>query len=359
MTPTTYYLLSLLTCAIISSGNAVQGTCSVHSVCFALDQSGSITGIRRPGKYANVSELAISASEEIGSRTVGTIYSAMGFDAQSRVIQMPTTDLVDDFILSVRNRFPPGGGTDISQGLQACFDHVKTQPGNRVIVLVTDGNGGDPSSLNPVIEAAGVKVITIGIGYRINATVLSALASKPQFFIDHSNTTDLASKAIPLADKICAVVEDPYDACEDAYNACGFMFKNQPTVPTYQIGQQPDSVFSDRVSSRSLPEVGVLNSNGIVAQFIDQNGVAEPITSFGSQSLTPTHFKPNSMSSSPLSSGITHQTFQSDQLQVSRNRCVRVYFTQYQTIVLSPYPQVLDNVNAAISDNKCVVFKTV
>eukprot|EP00173_Palmaria_palmata_P002149 Plantae.Rhodophyta-Palmaria_palmata.ctg2333.p1 GENE.Plantae.Rhodophyta-Palmaria_palmata.ctg2333~~Plantae.Rhodophyta-Palmaria_palmata.ctg2333.p1 ORF type:complete len:149 (-),score=14.05 Plantae.Rhodophyta-Palmaria_palmata.ctg2333:250-669(-) len=138
------------------------------------------------------------------------------------------------------------------------------------------------------------------------------------------------------------------------------MFKGEYGLSTYNLQPHVTSrAFTPSIVPKDkYKRLGILNTNGIVPEFIFDYE-AKPITHFGRQNFTPTHFKPFWTYYS-FGSGIGHQTFQGNQAKVARGKCVRVYFTSFQE--LSHYRNkhvVLKNRNnVPKSANKCVVFKT-
>lgn len=351
--------------AVVFSTNA-QGApttekCLLNSVCFVLDRSGSVTNF-----YDNIQTFSVNAANEIGRRTTGTTYSAYGFNSISVEIQAPTSDLNLVFIPAIEAPVFPSGGTRILSGFQSCFDAIKDESGNRVIVLVTDGmDDGSASTLLPQIRNEDISVVTVGIGNGVNVAHLQSLATTPDFYVQ-ATPNNLVAIAESVVDKSCVIPSvtnspepTPMDSgCQMAYDECEFMFEGQDDVPVYPVTGVPDRVFTDTIVSRNDPTVGVLNTNGIIAEFIMDDGSATEITQFASPRFTPTHFKPLSRTNNPIMSGVGHQTFHGNQETVARNKCVRLFFTTFQTVSHGPNPRVLDNVNAEKEDNKCVVFET-
>lgn len=145
-------------------------------------------------------------------------------------------------------------------------------------------------------------------------------------------------------------------ACFKAYQKCDFKFVKYPLKYRYSIMGKPDRSFTPRIISKSsMMKIGILNTY-FTAQFIMGNGKAMNITKFGKPALTPSHFKPFPINGT-MQSGIGHQTFDGNQMKVSMNRCVRLYFSSFQ--VLDSYGLVIDNMNdVPMSMNKCVVFRT-
>lgn len=112
--------------------------------------------------------------------------------------------------------------------------------------------------------------------------------------------------------------------------------------------------FTSTIVSKTPGErLGILNSNGIIPEVILDTGRIEPIVWFGKPRFTPTHFKPFPIRKP--GSGIGHEAFVGNQLQVAQGLCIRVFFSSYQVIV-GPRPRDVKNINAKRSDFKCVVF---
>lgn len=337
------------------SANAQTPNCTLDDVSFALDESTSITGANF---FENIQTFTKKAARLLSNRAPGVKFSAVAFSTRPDDVQKPASSDLNEFNNNVDGHNPSGGGTRIDRGLNRCLGIVKnTGNRNQVIILVTDGNGGNFLPVCDTIKGLGITLVTVGIGNGINKDRLRACATAPEFFITVADTEMLVRNVFKVVNLACK-----RDECEDAFQKCKFTFQGQPTVPTYSIRGAPDVVFTDKIIARSDPQVGILNSNGPAPEFLTRRRFApnefRPITSFGNQPFTPTHFKPLSFTMKPLASGIGHQTFQGNQLRVARKRCVRVFFTQYQVIKLAPTPMVIDNVNSPTSDDNCVVFKT-
>lgn len=117
------------------SPNDTSEDCSINSVCFVLDESGSI----QSADYAVEQQFVISVSRVISSRTNGTLYSAYGFASSAAVIQASTSDLEGTFVPAINSSQQSGGSTNMYAGLNACYNEVRGNSGNQVIVLITDG----------------------------------------------------------------------------------------------------------------------------------------------------------------------------------------------------------------------------
>lgn len=357
--------------------------CPIHSVCFAIDQSRSVGGF-----YPQEQEFVTEIARTIASRTTNTLYSAYGFSIGSELIQSSTADLENTFLPAVNKRVRLQKRTDMYEGLTSCFDEIKGDKGNRLIVLITDGkDNGTPmaSSAAPGIKGAGVSIVTVGIGDNVDVPYLEGLASGPKFFVKASAFSTLITKALDVVEGSCEVVASPLPtptpgasgaatpappspspqipvvgSCAGAYDACDFKFAGEDAVPTFSVTGKPDKPFTPVIVSRKKGEIlGVLNSNNLVPEFILADGTVQEITDAGATpAFQPTHFKPLPIADES-GSGIGHQTYHGGQKKVAKGKCVRVYFSSYQVLAGSPSPSVVDNIHVdSKSANKCVVFQS-
>lgn len=360
--------------------------CQINSICFALDQSPSIS--RK--EYARIQDFTIGVANALAARTSRTLYSAFGFSLTANTIQTGTMDLAATFIPAVLKSMPHSPHTNIYEGITACFDEVVGDPGNRVIVLLTDGveTRGEPSiSLVPQIRAAGVSLVSVAVGDKTDVDNLQQLATRPDFFIQTTFQT-LPDDAVIVTDKSCEVVDVPKTpidpptnggpapptaappaivipnpmtggpTCDKAADKCDFKFHGVIGVPMYNANGPADRHFSAKVVSKKDEILGVLNTNDVIPQFIGDNGTAKNVTMYGMPSFDPTAFKPFPLRSG-RHSGVGHQTWHGDQSEIVRNKCVRLYFTSYQTLSDDRYRNVVGNMHVTMAANKCVVFRTV
>lgn len=345
--------IGLVYCLLLTTfvrGEKVRGRkCEVDHVCFSLDQSGSIGTI-----YPDIQSFTADTAKQIDAVTNAS-YSAVGFSDSFRVISSPTPN-VSMFVTDVEKQVTARGGTNMYAGLNQCYNFVENESGKRVIVLVTDGGDtGTPTAeeLIKMKSATGVAIIAVGIGNGVNATYLTRISDL--YIPVEEDAMEAVAKL--LREGICEVTVEP-NSCAAAAKLCDFKFRNPAFVPSYSIFGKPNQVFTDVIVSKSGPRIGVLNTNGIIPEYINQDGTVTPINTVGNPRLTPTHFKPFPFPKS-VGSGIGHQTFTGNQLQFSRGRCVRVFFTTFQALSSGRKPRVVNNVNVERSDNKCVVFRTI
>ncbi|CAN8063724.1 unnamed protein product [Agarophyton chilense] len=357
---------------------AARATCPVNAVCFALDQSGSIDD----AEYATQQRFVIAVARQLASRTNDTQYSAYAFSSSALVIQAATPRLEADFVPTVLGTARSRGGTSVYSGLDACFREVRPTAGNRVVVLITDGEDtGFPlaSELAPDVKSAAVSIVTVGVGDAVNGEYLRALATAPDFFVD-SSFDALPSDVVRVAESSCDVVQvtpdpvpptvapvtptppppQPPTACQQAYDRCPFAFARIASVPLFAIDTPPDAPFTPAIVSRDARQrLGILNTNGIVPELIADDGAVTALTSLSAaQPFSISQFKPFPVPNATFSA-VGHETFHADQLAMVRNRCVRLFFSQLQLLNVTPPFDVVENVAAMRSDGQCVVFRTI
>ncbi len=338
-------------------------TCRIRGICYALDNSGSIL----PSQYEQIKNFTVTSSRNFAVPGVTTEYSAAWFNSGFGTIQAPTTDLEGIFVPTIQADTLRSGGTNIYGGLSACFALLPSG-GARAIVVVTDGQGASPPDPLPQIRAAGVAVVSVGVGSNIDETFLRSIATQPDFYIP-ATFDMLPALAARVEEAACdAIIESSQpplppspppvdDSCQAAFDACAFTFEGVTAVPTYIVSGQPDVPFTPRIIRKGgSPAVGVVNSQaGVFEPVFADTGT--PISAEGNQNFTPTAFK--TVVRNDTGSSIGHETFQGNQLIVADGRCVIVYFQSWQ-LLNATGGVVIGNINlAARDDSACVAFSTV
>ncbi|HEX8500284.1 MAG TPA: VWA domain-containing protein [Pyrinomonadaceae bacterium] len=153
--------------------------CSGLKVVLVLDRSGSLAG--QP--FVDVQN---AANLFIDYLRVGDSVGVVSFASDATVnfsLTALTSDSQKAAIKGAVNSLDATGNTNIGGGLQAGLSQLtaQTQRGcNELIVLLTDGDhntGTAPASVVPAIQAAGVTVITVGVGSGISSAGQSSLMS--------------------------------------------------------------------------------------------------------------------------------------------------------------------------------------
>lgn len=346
--------LSFLTLSTSNSIVVRQNGCAIDSICYVLDQSGSINNI----EYGQQQDFVIAvANQVLNESSISTISSAVAFSNVAQVIQTPTSN-INEFVAAIRSPRIFRQGTIISAGLRVCKSQLDSGTGNRVIVLLTDGEGDSAPSIQVANAAkeSGINIVTVGIGPFVSEDFLRGIATRPEFFIK-ANFSTLDRDVFRLVQAICDVPNSTpdKDACENAFDECQFAFAGESGLSTFDVSGEPDIPFTPKIVPKNvMMALGVLNTNNIIPEFIDNAGSAMPVTEFGTQRFTPTVFKPF-WKPQERGSGIGHETFQGNQEEIAMGRCVRVFFTSFQEIQQF---RVVNRNNVPRSENKCVVFRT-
>lgn len=367
-TPLLFPLLLLLSLSTTHSIIVRQNGCSINIVCYALDQSGSISR----SEYIEEQDFLIGVAAQVETESaVSPFNSAVAFSSSAQVIQTLTSN-VTEFEEAIKQPRIFNGGTVISAGLTVCRNQVSKMSGNRVIVLLTDGRGDETASIQVAdsAKAEGIDIITVGIGNSVNEDFLRQIATTPEFYL--SAEFDVLNQDIPgLVQAICTIPEiaDVPDvpevttlpsppvrnACKKAYDECDFMFAGLFRLPKFNISGKADISFTPRIVAKDvMVSIVVLNTNNIPVEFIGSDGSVNAISKFGDQPFTSTVFKPFWIPKD-RGSGIGHETFEGNQKSIVGDKCVRVVFTHFQEFRQGSSG---NQNNVPRSKNACVVFRT-
>ncbi|PXF48780.1 Cell surface glycoprotein 1 [Gracilariopsis chorda] len=236
--------LSIAVPTVVRQDDSSEETCPIDSVCFAMDQSGSIFL-----NYGAIQNFVIEVAREIESRSFGTLFSAYGFSNSVTTIQTSTSQLETLFVPAVTASGPPSGSTNMYAGLNGCFNDIADQPGNKVIILLTDGQDNAfplASSLAPVIKDAGITIVTVGIGAGVSAPYLEQLASTPDFFIQLMFST-LPSEVVSLSQMTCDAVDASPEPSETPEETMEPFVTETPDV-TPEISETPEETVEPSIT---------------------------------------------------------------------------------------------------------------
>ena len=344
------HTLPALFALLIAIGVVNARACHLRGICYALDNSGSVSG-----HYDKITNFTVASARTFAPANVQTEYSASWFNWNAGVIQAPTTDLEGVFVPKIENDTLRGGGTNIYRGLESCYKQLKGDAGARVIVVITDGVGAANPNPLPEIRKDGIAVVSVGVGDNVDEKFLKNIATKPEFYVKAE--FDILPK---LADSIKEAACDAVATvkCQEAYDSCDFTFEGVNSVPTFDVSGKADEAFTPRIirkSALNASVIGVVNSQAGEFEpiFADTN---LPISSEGTPNFAPTAFKTYSLENG--GSGIRHQTFHGNQLSVADDRCVVVFFQSWQVLDAAD-GAVIDNMNLLKRDNSsCVAFQT-
>lgn len=265
--------------------------CAIDSVCFALDESGSINSAEFQQEKDAVSRVA----DVIASRSERTLYSAFGFSEVVSPIQKATLDLEGEFKPALARRLRDGEATASGLGLQECLKEIRSHSGTRVIVLLSDGaDNRNPRGrqVAPSVKAEGVSIVTVGIGNQVSAPALRAIATSPEFFIPVSSFDQLPLAIGRIADGTCNLAPalpspSPSPApsivpCTARSNIC-FAMDESGSISRREYIKERDAVarIADAIDARSsgttYSAYGFTNTvSAIQTSTTDLNGVFKP-----------------------------------------------------------------------------------
>lgn len=173
--------MNVLHILLLSSLAAVSfANCDMQSVCYALDESGSISAT----DFALMKNFTIRSARLLASDNPGASFSAAVFDDRTREALAPTSlEPFVEYIKGVRQR---GGGTNIYKGLSTCVTQLEGPTNPRLIILVTDGKGSSGDDPRPEIKNKKIGVLAVGAGKGVDKSFLQDTASAPWFFLPTS-----------------------------------------------------------------------------------------------------------------------------------------------------------------------------
>ena len=151
-------------------------------IALVIDQSGSMGAEAGSGLEMTKLQAAQQAARsflqaiELGTDAV----TVVGFHSWAKLVQ--ELDTRADVIGTAIDSLQPTGGTNIADGLLAGLDELSgprhRQDASSVIILLSDGQGRAGQAAQQA-KAAGVRVITIGLGTDVDEAELRRMASSP------------------------------------------------------------------------------------------------------------------------------------------------------------------------------------
>lgn len=169
----------------IESFQVVEKEMEGLSLCFVLDRSGSMEGARISDSKRAIRDSVMSLEED-------TMAGLVSFDDMA---QMECAMTVSKYaISSVLGNINPRGGTNIAAGLKCANDMLAGTPGERVIILLSDGSDGERDLIQGVLDqlvANDIMVFTIGVEGCVEDYLRMISDSTGGTFIPVSNTNRL------------------------------------------------------------------------------------------------------------------------------------------------------------------------
>ena len=142
------------------------------------------------------------------------VHASVVLFSDSAELEIQFLDDIDDFVSAVDALDDIGGTTRIDRGLDVAFNKMfQTTNGmrpygqcNKVVVLMTDGVNSQPFALVDAVKRfhhAGIKVVVVGIGNKINITELLSLVKVHSDFYMAQDFDKLASDSFVDSIVVC------------------------------------------------------------------------------------------------------------------------------------------------------------
>lgn len=161
--------------AVVTPPEGARDQVGPRRLVLALDRSGSMSG----WKMVAARRAAARIVDSLGS---ADSFAVLGFDhTVERAGEGMTTATDHERFAAVRwlSALEARGGTELREPLLQAADLLEGADGERVLVLVTDGQVGNEAELLSVIaeRLAGVRIYCLGIDQAVNAAFLRRLAA--------------------------------------------------------------------------------------------------------------------------------------------------------------------------------------
>ncbi|XP_060597224.1 cartilage matrix protein-like [Ruditapes philippinarum] len=182
-------------------------------VIFAVDMSNSIWEVDFNTQLKFLSDLVGVFDINSGNTRVGLLTFSTGTQVNFYLNNYANVDDVKNAILAVKQK---GGLTNTHLALKEVqndllsFEHGARKGVDHVVIVITDGVSRQQkltASQADMLHQAGVEVIAIGVGDKIDVVELSNIASRPEYMFDvnggYSTLKDISNI---LARKTCEVV---------------------------------------------------------------------------------------------------------------------------------------------------------
>ena len=142
------------------------------------------------------------------------VHASVVLFSDNAELEIQFLDDIDDFVSAVDALDDIGGSTRIDRGLDVAFNKMfQTTNGmrpygqcNKVVVLMTDGVNSQPFALVDAVKRfhhAGIKVVVVGIGNKINTTELLSLVKVHSDFYMAQDFDKLASDSFVNSIVVC------------------------------------------------------------------------------------------------------------------------------------------------------------
>eukprot|EP00181_Compsopogon_caeruleus_P003254 CAMPEP_0184685160 /NCGR_PEP_ID=MMETSP0312-20130426/17911_1 /TAXON_ID=31354 /ORGANISM="Compsopogon coeruleus, Strain SAG 36.94" /LENGTH=346 /DNA_ID=CAMNT_0027138981 /DNA_START=48 /DNA_END=1088 /DNA_ORIENTATION=- len=313
----------------------ISQLCTINNICFAIDESGSISDTQFTAETNVVLGVARALDMISKARGTQTKYAAIDFGATESTVSS-LTDLASFEQNVSHNPHRKDPDTLYAPALERCGSLLSGASGVRTIVLVTDGVPSDGTAAiaaaNALKSMPNTFVITVGVGLSSGASLLQSLASGPGFYAEASSFSDLKVQEVVRA--ICPEPKCPASAY------CRFRLTSGGII------QRKDNSFIVGVVGGSR-EASILVGGSFVR-------ISQWSPAGLRQNFSPSFFKTFALAVPSMRSGVGYETAQQNQNEFIDLACVRLPFAAYQIINTAGF--VIDNVNTN-DPRECVEFQ--
>lgn len=194
-------LLPIILSVAFISGSYAQ--CRSTNLCFALDESGSISILN----FQLMAKTVIDIVDRYNNIAPGTNFAAVSFGFSAEVVSNLTSN-VDNFKASISENEHTFAFTEhIGDALRLCSELLSEENGQQVILVFADGQDGQGEALEAAAELQerGVTIATVGIGSGADRELLQDIASTQSLYTDVSDFSNLADSISKITDTICIV----------------------------------------------------------------------------------------------------------------------------------------------------------
>lgn len=201
--------------------------CPASTVCFAVDESGSIS--RRDFRMQAYTLAGLVSV--LRALAPASLYAGVGFADEAHVFHPLTFDASRVMAAFLGNE-QRKGSTSSGAGLLRCHELIKHIPGPKSIVLIADGvDNKQPRGVDIAqnIKDAGVQIITVGVGENLehDLRIMAGPAEGDDYYTAVDNFPVFSQAIGPIVRHICTASSNwtpppPPPSCAPVYCAtCG------------------------------------------------------------------------------------------------------------------------------------------
>lgn len=192
-------LVPFIISTALISGSYAQ--CRSTNLCFALDESGSISF----PNFVTMTETVNDIVDRYVDIAPGTYFAAVSFGFSALIVSNLTFNVTNFKETINENQHTADFTEHIGGALRLCSELLSEQAGQQVILVFADGQDGRGEAREAAVELQdkGVTIATVGIGSGADRDLLRDIASRSSLYTDVSDFSDLADSIISITDTIC------------------------------------------------------------------------------------------------------------------------------------------------------------